>query len=250
VIGEFVVHLWEFHPGHVAGDALLFANRTCGRAANAGPGFSSAGEMAGQALGVIENGIALQPGVRVVTGDATDPGIISEVRGALEHPIRLKADVSRAALSGHEHNRIEALMAGTTEFLCLVEGVQGTRVKDAQVFEVTGPYGSDVLFARAMTTLTGNSRNDVARVQIRSTLDRGGVTVKAASSGLGTHRAAQGVLERGRHPAGVENSDIEALNLLIIADAALVKEALVLKEIRLAGDAMAEAKHYGFGDFT
>lgn len=93
VIGEGGVHAGEFDFGHVTGDALFGAHRTgVGVAAR---GFLIAGfsQVAGEAFGIVVRSISYELFVRIVTGDTADSRVVRVMALAIEHAIRLKANV-------------------------------------------------------------------------------------------------------------------------------------------------------------
>src|SRR5437016_10238477 len=48
----------------------------------------------------------------------------------------------------------------------------------------------------------------------------------------------------------MKDSEIESLSLLVVTDAALIEDALVLKHVSLTGFSLAEAIENGFGNRT
>jgi hypothetical protein len=68
--------------------------------------------------------------VRIVAGDATEPLVIVQVTAAIEHSIRLKADVVDAAMVRHLRDLIEALMAGPAKLMHQVERIQSTGIEN------------------------------------------------------------------------------------------------------------------------
>jgi len=64
--------------------------------------------MTSETLGVVEEWIALQSFMGIMTGGATDPLIIDIVSRAIKESIRLKTDIIHSALSWHDHRLLEA----------------------------------------------------------------------------------------------------------------------------------------------
>ena len=107
MIGEVGVHAGEFDFGHVAGHAL-------GRAGGAGAGVAARGfhigwfcDVAGEAFRIIVSGVLLKLIVRVVAGDAAKALIVCVVSAAIEHAVRLEADVVDTSLRGLQHRLLE-----------------------------------------------------------------------------------------------------------------------------------------------
>src|SRR6185295_15332471 len=74
------------------------------------------------------------------------------------------------------------------------------------------------------------------------------MTIETPLSCFLGHRTAQTIFERFRHRTRVNNSEVETLDLLIIADATFVKHALMSKHISLTCLTLAEAVEHGFGN--
>src|SRR4029077_3183240 len=74
------------------------------------------------------------------------------------------------------------------------------------------------------------------------------MTIETPLRSFHRHRSAQTIFERFRHRTRVNDSDVETLNLLIVADATFVKHALMLKHIGLTGLTLAKAVEHRFGN--
>ena len=97
MVGELAMHLRHFNLRHMAGHALLSANRASRRLTVARLGFARRGEVARQAFRVEESCLMLHPIMRIVTCQATDP-MITFVSGAIKNSIRLETNVIDATL--------------------------------------------------------------------------------------------------------------------------------------------------------
>src|SRR6185369_15845922 len=74
------------------------------------------------------------------------------------------------------------------------------------------------------------------------------MTIEASLRGLRRHRTAQTIFERFRHRTRMNNSEVETLYFLIVADTTFVKHALVSKHIGLTGLTLAKAIEHRFGN--
>src|SRR5258705_4714995 len=74
------------------------------------------------------------------------------------------------------------------------------------------------------------------------------MTIEASLRGLRRHRTAQTIFERFRDRTRMNNSEVETLYFLIVADPTFVKHALVSKHIGLTGLTLAKAVKHGFGN--
>src|SRR5262245_20313569 len=111
MISESRVGLRNLGLRHVAGHALLLAHRAGGFLPTIRNCVSAAGPMTRETLGVVGSRVVLQLGVRIVTGDATQPRIVLVMASTVKNPIGLKSNIVDSALSRHDHYLIEASMA-------------------------------------------------------------------------------------------------------------------------------------------
>ena len=70
--------------------------------------------MAGQTVMVIVRLNAHQIGVRIMTGRATNPLVITEEALAVRQPVRLKTDIHLTP-GPHAHNRVPSTMTSTAK---------------------------------------------------------------------------------------------------------------------------------------
>src|SRR5690348_9243080 len=98
---------------------------------------------------------------------------------AIEHAIRLKANVVDARLARQQHRLLETRVTGAAKRLRQLVSAQRARVEDLRLVEVLRPHRDEMLFTRSMTRFTTNPRLQLVQLQLRA-LDRAGrVTTKA-----------------------------------------------------------------------
>src|SRR5258705_6257803 len=74
------------------------------------------------------------------------------------------------------------------------------------------------------------------------------MTIEAPLRCFRRHRTAQTIFERFRHRTRVNDSEVETLYFLIVADATFVKHTLMPKHIGLACLTLAKAIEHRFGN--
>lgn len=117
MVGKCRVHSGQLDFWHVAGHTILCTHGT----SSGVPSFSlyvlRCGQMTRETLRIVVDRFSRQLLVRIMTSQTAGTQVIGIVSGAIEHPIRLKADIIYTRLTWHEHGLFEAGMTGSTKRL-------------------------------------------------------------------------------------------------------------------------------------
>ena len=184
----------------------------------------------------------------IMTRDTTDAGVGCQMAPTIRDSIGLKADIVYSAQVRHRHHLLETFVAYAAEFLHLVERIHPCGVKDLEVFKILSFDGSQVFFARSMTAFTGDARHQMVKLELRASDGGCRVTPETTLRAHRAHLPAQRIIERRRNCVWMQNGKIEALERLIKTDAALIKRAIMLKNISLTRDPLSEAEADGLRD--
>src|SRR5262245_18019589 len=184
--------------------------------------------------------------MRIMTGDATNPCIGFIVSAAVKDTIRLEAEVIEAPLPWQHHRLIEAAMARAAELLRQFVRAYFPGIKDLQILELPRLHRHNMALARTLARFAGYARRQMVKPQLGPTDRVRSVTTKALQRLARTHPTAKRFVQRAWRRVEMPAREIELLNGSIVADAAFIKRAVMLKQVGLTDATEAKTVDNGF----
>src|SRR5919206_4231947 len=113
--------------------------------------------MTSQTLLIVIRCILLQRLVRIVTGQTRDARIVCVMAAAIEHAIRLKANVVDSRLARQQHRLLKARMTRTAKRLRELVTPKPARIEDLRLVKLLRLHGEQMFLAWSMTGLATNT---------------------------------------------------------------------------------------------
>lgn len=252
VIGKFEMRAGQVNLRHVATGAIILANLT-GTGAAVITSFDCTRFrlqpllelMTGQTLRIVKGRALLQAVMRIVTGRAAD-AFVGGITAAVEHSIRLEANVADAAAIGQRHYIFDAAMATAAHILGHVIAIQ-----IAQLFYLclccrllACFHQGNMVVAGAVTRFATNARGQMGQTGLRTGGNAGrrasGVTAKTTFRFIQAHLASRSFCQCLRGFARITQRDIQPTDLPVKADSAFIHRAVIFKNVGLSGFALPE----------
>src|SRR5215470_1656110 len=203
---------------------MIAGNPACGTAL---------GQMAGQALAIIRNGITHQRSMRVVASHAGKTCIAFSPASALLQPVGLKPDVRHTACIGQRH--VPCCPVACTAEIYRVDGIKMRRIQDGlrPEFDLFASLCSRMSSSWPMTGFTCNARNQAGHIKVAA--GRGSCSMASETlPGFGSRHGPPkrpGNISRNR--STMAQSEVQRLQCGIKAYAAFIEGSISLENVCL-----------------